>query len=276
MTSPILEVDRAFLAERAAPLLADLAGGRVFVTGGTGFVGSWILEVLCAANDGAGLGLRATVLTRDPEGFARRAPHLAGHALFDLRRGDVRTFPLREERYDAVVHAAFDSSRPVDPAQTRETIAGGTARCLELARRSGARRFLFVSSGAVYGRQPEEITNAAEDSVGRPGAEQTRTEYGTAKLEAEEAALRAGREGGFGVTVARGFAFVGPRLPLDAHFAIGNFLGDALAGRPIRVRGDGSAVRSYLYAPDLAVWLLAILLRGSSRARPTTWARSTP
>jgi dTDP-glucose 4,6-dehydratase len=262
LTARIPDADRGFLVEEIGPLLQEAGGSRFFLTGATGFVGSWILEALTAVRDARRLPLSATVLTRDPEAFRGRLPHLANHAAVRVLSGDVRTFALPEESYDFAIHGAFDSSRQVGAAETRSTILDGTARCLELAKRAGVRRFLFVSSGAVYGRQPPEVIGSEEPSAESSGLSGNRTEYGQAKYEAERATLSAARAAGIDATVARGFAFVGPRIPLDAHFAVGNFLGDALAGRPIRVRGDGTPVRSYLYASDLAVWLLTILLRG--------------
>lgn len=263
---PILEADRELIRTRTEALREEARGARFFVTGGTGFFGCWILETLIVANDDHGLGLSLTVLTRNTDAFRVRVPHLAMHPAVNFLGGDVRSFPISGERFEYVIHAAFDSSREPDAVETKSTIVDGTARCLELACRARARKFLFVSSGAVYGKQPPDISHVPEEYFDDPASPDSVSPYGEAKRAAEALCLRTASETGLEVKIARGFAFVGPHMPLDAHFAIGNFIRDALAGGPIRVRGDGTAIRSYLYAADLAVWLLTILLRGRSGA----------
>jgi dTDP-glucose 4,6-dehydratase len=242
-----------------------LRHARLFLTGGTGFYGKWLLESLVHANERMKLGAHCTVLTRDPQAFARQAPHLISHAAIDFITGDVRDFTFPASDFSHVIHAATPASaRLIDeaPLEMFETIVRGTERMLEFARCCDARRFLFTSSGAVYGKQPAAVTQVAEDFAGGPDPTAPRSAYAEGKRAAEMHGVLFARRHGFDFVISRGFAFLGPGLPLDAHFAAGNFIRDGLAGGPIRVSGDGSPYRSYLYASDLAAWLWTILLQG--------------
>lgn len=251
-------------------LWAELQGQRLFITGGTGFIGRWLLESFARANDTMGLNATAVVLSRNPAAFREKAPRLAAHPAIHFLPGDVRFFPFPDGSFSHVIHAAAESSKALsdqDPLRIFETIVQGTERALTLARQSGARKFLLVSSGAVYGRQPPNLTHIPEDYPGAPDLFDPHAAYGEGKRAAELLGILYARQFGLEVKIARGFTFAGPYLPLDAHFAIGNFIRDALRGGPLIVQGDGTPLRSYLYAADLAVWLWTILFKGQT-ARP--------
>lgn len=264
MDNPLApDLERALRS--TAALWDRYRGARLFVTGGTGFFGCWLLEVFTFANARLGLDAHATVLTRDPAEFRRRRPHLAGDPAVSLLEGDVLALEPLEGPFTHVVHAATAASARMNaeqPALMLETIVEGTRRVLEVARRSGARRLLFTSSGAVYGRQPPELSHVPEGWTGAPDPLVPGSAYGEGKRAAELLCTVRGASDGFEAVVARCFAFAGPYLPLDAHFAIGNFVRDALRGGPIRVQGDGTPYRSYLYGADLAAWLWTLLARG--------------
>lgn len=136
----------------------------------------------------------------------------------------------------------------------------GTERVLKLARVCGARRMLFTSSGAVYGPQPANLSHIPEDHPGAPNPMDPLSAYGEMKRLSELLCVTSG----VGCIIARGFSFVGPYLPLTEKFAIGSFVRQALAGGPIHIHGDGTPVRSYMYATDLVIWLLTLLLKGES------------
>lgn len=264
MSDRSLRPDLDEILERSASDLSALRGAHLFVSGATGFVGSWLLETIAWSNVRMGLNARATVLTRDPEAFAARMPHLIASEGVTALRGDVRSF-VATGAYDAVIHAATPADAALNrnqPLLMLDTIVLGTRRVLETAAASGAIPVLFMSSGAVYGAQPAELARIPESYRGGPDPLDAERSYHEGKRIAElECALYA-RSNGIQPKIARMFAFVGPYLPLDRHFAIGNFIRDALRGGPIDVLGDGTAVRSYLYASEMAIWLLAILVRG--------------
>jgi nucleoside-diphosphate-sugar epimerase len=238
----------------------EFRGQRVFLTGGTGFFGCWLLESFVRANDELGLSATVVVLSRDPAAFSRKAPHLAAHPAVQFQRGEVQSFEFPKGEFAYVIHAAVDYQGPLE---LFTSTVEGTRRTLEFAVKAGTRRYLFISSGAVYGPQPPSVTHIPETYGGAPDTMMTRSAYGEAKRASEWLCAAFHEKHGLAATVARGFAFVGPYLT-NPTAAVANFIADALRGGPIRVNGDGTPYRSYLYGADLAIWLWTILLRGQA------------
>lgn len=238
---------------------------HVLLTGGTGFFGKALLRHWVGLARKGRCPPRVTVLSRDPSAFLCANPEFNGLAWLDYRQGDVlqpATLPVNAG-FTHLLHAATDStlSSLGTPLECFWQILDGTRNMLDYAAAIGVRRFLLTSSGAVYGRL-QCTAGVSEGCLQMPDPLQASSAYGVAKRAAEHLTyLYAER---FEVVIARCFAFVGRDLPLDVHFAIGNFIRDALAAPVITVNGDGTPLRSYLDQRDLAEWLLALLTRGNN------------
>lgn len=264
---PLPPEDLSHVLTHTGALWAEARGRSVFITGGTGFFGMWLLESFAHINDELGLDMQATVLTRDPAAFAFKAPHLANRSDLVFIQGDILTFSFPAGRFDYIIHAATEASAKLNdeaPHEMLDAIIGGTRRVLGFAAQCDVKKLLLTSSGAVYGKQPADMTHVAEDYLGAPDPLLPGSAYGEGKRVAEHMCTVHALKNGYEVKIARCFAFVGPHLPLDGHFAIGNFIRDALRAHPIQIAGDGTPMRSYLYASDLAIWLWTLLFRAPS------------
>ena len=262
-----LAVDLDHILTHTRDLWEELRGQRIFITGGTGFFGCWLLESFAWANDKLRLNAEAFVLTRNYEAFLKKAPHLATNPAIKFHIGDVRDFEFPKGYFPFVIHAATEASSKLNeenPLLMWDTIIEGTRHTLEFARHAETKKFLLTSSGAVYGKQPPEMSHIPEEYIGAPDPTDPNSAYGEGKRAAEMLCAMYSKMYGIQTKIARCFAFVGPYLPLDIHYAIGNFIRDGLNGGPIQVKGDGTPYRSYLYAADLAIWLWTILFRGKS------------
>ncbi|MDI1335143.1 MAG: NAD(P)-dependent oxidoreductase [Lacunisphaera sp.] len=262
---PAGDLDHVLAHTRA--LWAAARGQSFFITGGTGFFGSWLLESFARANDALALGMRAVVLTRDPAAFLNKAPHLARRTDVKFHQGDLRTFAFPAGHFDYVIHAAADTdvwTKRVTADGLIARLTAGTNHLLDFSAQAGVKCFLHVSSGAVYGTQPASLAGVAEDYPGIADPLPPDAAWAEGKRVAEQLCRAHAARHPYELKIARCFTFVGPHLPLEAKYAIGNFLRDGLRGTPIEVAGDGTSVRSYLYASDLAVWLWTILFRGEA------------
>jgi nucleoside-diphosphate-sugar epimerase len=235
---------------------------RIFLSGATGFFGAWLLESFDYCNQRLHLGMSATAVSRNPDTFLKKMPHLAEKRSIRFVKGDIRDFPFPDGDFDSVIHGATSTTLDAAsrPYELMSTLIHGTERMIQLARERQTKRFLYISSGGVYGRQPDTLSHTPEGYCGGPDWLDPNSVYGEGKRVAEQMCSIFGRETGIRVVLARCFTLLGPHLPLDQHFAVGNFIRDALVGRNISVKGDGSPVRSYIYAADLTIWLWTLLL----------------
>lgn len=258
--------------QEAVDLVGDwspLRGARIFITGGTGFFGKWLLEVLGRANSSLNLHAEAVVLSRNPEAFLLAMPHLQNQPWLRFHQGEITAFAAPPGPFSHLIHGAASSDArdyTNDPLAMHRTMVEGTRQVLRQVANQGAFRALILSSGAVYGPQPADLINIPEDFPLPADAEpQTPAEiYALSKRLTERIATQHCDHHGHSCSIARCFAFAGPHLPLDRHFAFGNFIRDAIHGGSIRVNGDGTPMRSFLYASELAAWLWALAIRGSS------------
>jgi dTDP-glucose 4,6-dehydratase len=257
---------RRIVAESRADLSA-LRGGHIFLTGCTGFFGKWLIESLLRADGELGLGLRISVLSRRAADFYTKMPHLRRYgnlatvekSVTELTDGDLSA-PVTH-----IIHGAnllYDGS-PEWALKHMLTAVDGTRRVLSAAEKQDGASVLLLSSGAVYASglagkvSPfREEADGAEDHPTEPAV------YAASKYFTEMLCAAYGRATGLRICTARCFTFFGPYMPLHARQALNSFFNDALRGRNITISGDGTAVRSYMYASDLVVRLLAILVRG--------------
>jgi dTDP-glucose 4,6-dehydratase len=247
--------------------LKQLCQSELVVVGGTGFVGTWIAEMVAALNDEYQFGIKLSLVSRSTDQFASRLPHLAKRSDFQLIKSDVRQLGNFPKEADWVIHAAANpdvrthASNPLDAASV---IVDGTLAMMRTAERLGRlKKLLYLSSGLVCNSQQNSLNGLSENAQGAPVPDASFM-YPNAKRFAETICSAARVQSRIPVLVARPFSFIGPYQPLDTPWAQTTFLADALRGKAIRVLGDGQVVRSYLYGSDAAYWFLKIVSTGES------------
>lgn len=237
-------------------LASELKGKSILITGGSGFFGKNLCEALNLLNKKLDLGLSISAMARNP---------IVQEGVEFIQQDVTKPFQC-DKHFDFIIHAATPVvSDESSFNQNIDIIVNGTFNTLAFAKKNNCKRVLLVSSGAVYGQQPADLAQLNEDYVIQETFFDFKSAYGTGKRISELQALDWADRTGYSVSIARCFAFSGRHLPVDQHLAIGNFIRDAIVSKSIKIKGDGSALRSYMDADDLVVWLMTILLRGKNK-----------
>jgi nucleoside-diphosphate-sugar epimerase len=233
----------------------------LLLIGGTGFFGKSFLDFYKRGFLARWGITKVLILSRNAERLKIESPELLDSSI-QLLTGDVGQINSLPNA-DYIIHAAASTdarSYLSKPETEKRNIQAATYNYCELAKLTHSNsKILYVSSGAVYGPQPSnlQLLSEAYELDGLEGFADGKREYAFAKRDAEQAIQELGRKN-LNVAIARCFAFVGPWLPRDQHFAIGNFIQDGLIGRPINVKATFPVYRSYMYADDLVHWLMTI------------------
>lgn len=264
----IIEQDCEQVLSGVVEQLAGLRGETLLITGGTGFVGTWIAELVIHLNDHYKFGSRLKLMSRQESDVRVVAPHLAARKDVEFIRQDVRAVTDLPEEVTLMIHAAASPDTRLhasDPLRTIRVITQGTdAVFAAAARLPRLKRIMNVSSALVYGAQSWEVKAMAESYAGGLlDCASMLSSYAEAKRLGEAMVAAYRNEHRLPVVTMRPFAFIGPYQRLDRPWAINNFIRDGLLGGPIRILGDGETVRSYMYASDMAFWSLRILLAGA-------------
>ena len=269
----VIEEDILNIINKTKNLWSEVKNKNIFLSGGTGFFGTWILKSFSLANKNFNLNSKIFVLTRNIEEHKKIHPDLHNIESINFIQGDIRNFIFPKKKFQFIIHGATTNARETynkqDPLIKYDTIVNGTKRILNFASQCKCEKFLLISSGACYGKVPNNLKKISEDYIGGPLTTDQNFDHsvlGEAKRAAEVLTNIYSHKFNIQTKIARCFTFVGPLMPLDIHYAIGNFLSDAVLGKLINIKGDGKQIRSYMYISDLVIWLFNILFRGENNS----------
>ncbi len=233
---------------------------RILVSGGAGFIGSWICDVLI------NFDAFVTVVDDFSTGLKSNIAHLLEHKTFKLSECDIQNFKSAD-KYDFIFHLAAHASPEeyqLRPIKTLEANSLGTFNIAKIAMNCGA-RLLFASTSEVYG--DTTVIPTPETYWGNVNSVGIRSCYDESKRFSEALLMAYSRQCDLDIRLPRIFNTYGPRLREDGFYgrALSRFALQALTDQPLTVYGDGSQTRSFSYVTDTVTGLLLLMIEPKAK-----------
>ena len=246
----------------------QLRDKTILVTGGGGFLAAYMIKSLLCASRRYGLNAHVICVARSHNSVERRLASCIGAADFSIVEHDIAQ-PLHAgfPSADIIVHAASQASPKyygVDPVGTLMANSAGTHYLLQHAIASGCGKFVFFSSGEVYGIPRDGARQLDEQDYGYLDPMNVRSCYAESKRIGETMCVAWGQQYGIHTSVIRPFHTYGPGIALDDGRVFADFVADVVAKRDIVLKSDGLAQRPFCYIADATVGFLTVLLKGGN------------
>jgi UDP-glucuronate decarboxylase len=265
-THSIIREDAEIMRATIPSVFDRLSGSNVLVTGACGFLGSYIVDVLCALNQASpSLGVHVVACDNFVATNANRLAHLKSDRFVEMRTADVVEPVDWGRTFDWIIHCASIASpiyyRP-RPLETIDANVNGTWRMLELAEAHGARGVLFFSSSEIYGDPDPRFIPTPEHYRGYVSCTGPRACYDESKRLGETICVSFSSQRKVPSKIVRPFNVYGPGQRLDDGRMVPDMMSAALKGGPIVLLSDGSPTRSFCYVRDFIGGSLAVLTLG--------------
>jgi len=265
--SPVIREDIDFIIGSIDDW-SPFSGATVLVSGASGFIPAYMVEVLLALNErGICRNTEVIGVVRNIEKARSRFADYAGSSDLRLIAHDVNMPLVHPGKVDFIVHAASQASPKyygTDPVGTLSANVIGTYNLLELARKKNTRDFLFFSSGEVYGEVDESRMPIKEEWYGYVDPVNVRSCYAESKRMGETMCVSWSHQFGIPVKIVRPFHTYGPGMNLGDGRVFADFIADVVQGRDIVMKSDGSALRAFCYLSDATVGFFKVLLNGGN------------
>jgi nucleoside-diphosphate-sugar epimerase len=237
----------------------------VLISGASGFLAAYLVESLLAMRGVLGFGPRRVIgIVRNATNANMRFAHHAGRRDLEFIHAAVESDFTVQGTVDFILHAASQAS-PLrylsDPVGVMRANIDGTCRLLDVAREKES-RFLFFSSGEVYGEAPRVPTSEADYGFLEPVA--VRSCYAESKRAGETMCTCWSHQYGIHATIVRPFHTYGPGVALDDGRVFADFVADILNDRDIMMKSDGMAQRAFCYIADATEGFFTVMLKGES------------
>lgn len=255
------------LQDTAARLkICDLRGSSFLITGASGLIGSYIVDVLMTANTLYNADIQVYALGRSRQRLSKRFEGIQTNKLVYIEQ-DLQTPLTFQCKADYIIHAAsnaYPKAFREDPVGTMMSNLLGTYQLLEYARKNSTKRMLFVSTGEVYGQYDGQTEAYSEEYCGYLNILQARSCYPSSKRAAETLCCSYLKQYGVDVVIARPCHTYGPNTTSNDNRANVQFIDNACNGKDIVLKSAGDQMRSYCYIADCTAGILTVLTNGAS------------